>query len=107
LHQDQVSGPYYFWAFESARDTEFVQQDEGTGETMAQAKPIIIVPAPITAAGWDVNWVLMQRSGSEYYIFDLTNKKLHGAFTKEKFEKQRKSLGVPSALDFTTDYSVG
>jgi len=107
LWQDHVSGPYYFWAFEAANQTEFVEEDEDSGNTMASAKPNVIVDAPVTAAGWDAKWVLIQQNKSKFYIFDLTKKHLYGPFTQAQFAKQRAGLSVPNGLDFTKDYTRG
>jgi len=103
LTQDPVSGPYYFWAFKSADQTQFIK--DSTGNQMANATPTVIVNAPVTKAGWDNNWVLIERDHSSYYIFDLNKHKLHGPFNKASFGKSRAALGVPVTLDLNQDYT--
>jgi hypothetical protein len=104
LYQDHVSGTYYFWAFEAANQTKFVD-DSGNG--MAHANPNVIVDAPVTAAGWDTKWVLIQQSKSNFYIFDLIQQHLYGPLSQAQFEKKRAGLRVPNRLDFTRDYTRG
>ena len=103
LTQDPVSGPYYFWAFESADQTKFVRDD--TGEDMAHANPMVIVDSPVTKAGWDNNWVLIEQNKSNFYIFDLNKTKLYGPFNQLQCTAKRISLGVPTTLDFNRDYT--
>lgn len=103
LTQDPVSGPYYFWAFESANQTKFVRDD--TGNDMAHANPAVIVESPVTKAGWDNNWVIIEQNKSNYYIFDLNKSQLHGPFNRSQFAIQRTKLGVPASLDLVRDYT--
>jgi hypothetical protein len=107
LRQDHVSGPYYFWAFEAASQTQFVEEDKDAGRMMAFANPITLVDAPVTAAGWDTAWVLIQQDSNKFYIFDLGKKKINGPFTQAQFTNQRARLGVPNGLKFTQDYTRG
>jgi hypothetical protein len=104
LTQDPVSGPYYFWAFESTTQTKFVQDD--TGNEMAHANPTVIVDSPVTKAGWDSNWVLVEQNKVNFYIFDLNKRKLYGPFNHQAFSTKRAAIGVPSTLDFTKDYTT-
>ena len=105
LTQDSVSGPFYFWAFESANQTKFVQDD--SRNAMAHANPTVIVESPVTKAGWDSNWVLIEQNKSKFYIFDLNKRQLHGPFNQLQFKTKRANLGVPASLALNRDYTGG
>jgi hypothetical protein len=74
-----------------------------TGVGLDQA--IVVVPPPITAAGWDSRWVIMKRGENKVYAFDLAYEKLFGPYDAKEFERTRQKLTLSPQLDFARNYA--